>query len=95
VVFGYSTRAIYAQPRYAKMTDTVFHVGDLIQHRYYPIYVLRPYPMRFPDENCASHDETGFHHFLELIQTGEVKFSELEDEVKAMVYLSMYNLKNK
>ncbi len=56
------------EPRYAKMTDTVFHVGDLIQHGYYPIYVLRPYPMRFPDENCAADDEKGFLHFLELVE---------------------------
>lgn len=40
LVFGVGE--FYAQPRYAKMTDTVFHVGHLIQHEFEQRFSLGP-----------------------------------------------------
>lgn len=63
-VFGYSTHAALAQPRYAKMTDTVFDVGDLIQ---------LDFEFRFPLSglnNCGSFlccDSNRYTDFSNLI----------------------------
>lgn len=68
VVFGYSTRAIFAQPRYAKMTDTVFHVGDLIQHRYEQRFSLGPhFKTKAQMAGIEDSDSVRMSHFLELV----------------------------
>jgi hypothetical protein len=35
VVVGFSSKPSLTQEHYVKMTDTVFHVGDLIEHEFY------------------------------------------------------------
>jgi hypothetical protein len=59
---------LFAQPRYAKMTDTVFHVGDLIQHEFYLAFYRKPFPMKLPSENCLNIGEQSYIHFLELVK---------------------------
>jgi hypothetical protein len=56
-----------AQPRYVEMTDTVFQVGDLTRHDFFPGYVLRPYHMKFPDDNCINTTEEIYLFFLDLV----------------------------
>ncbi len=60
---------IVAQPRYAKMTDTVFHVGDLIQHRFEARHALCTRYKTICEEGGVRNEPTSnIQLFLELVQ---------------------------
>ena len=59
----------FETPRYVKMTDTVFQVGDLIQHNAVFRYRLGPSYMMTKEEKAGipASDTTQFSYFLELV----------------------------
>lgn len=55
-------------PHYAKMTDSVFNVGDLIQHNYEFRHALGPnYATRTEKAGIHASDSVRYKHFLELV----------------------------
>lgn len=58
-----------AQTRYVKMTDTVFHVGDLIQHKFEARHALCPRYKTICEEGGVINEPTSnIQLFLELAQ---------------------------